>query len=155
MAEVIEHIPGEDAVSRWVDSPRLFQPDEGLIWRCVFEFPGGNGESVVWRKYKPTIEDVHALGCNRQSVQRLKNPDKSPPWTYTGAITSLARKIRELESRGNGFLVEHKPEEGVYHAEISFRVADAASFTKNDKTILKGLLKDVFGRLEACECPSQ
>lgn len=155
MTDVTEHIPDEDAVSRWVDSPRLYQPDVGLIWKCIFEFPGGVGESVVWRKYKPLIHDVHELGCSRQTVQRLKNPDKSPPWTYTGAITSVAGKIRGLESRGNGFLVEHKPEEGTYHAEISFRVHDAASLSKNDKTLLKGLLQEVFGQLETCECPSQ
>ncbi len=155
----MEAISDEQLISRLIDSPHKFHEDVGLIWQRVFEFPRSLGESVTWRKYKPTIAEVHALGCDRQAVKKASSPDKNPAWTYIGAITAHVEEVRAIETRrGHGFEVEHKPinehgvDEGIYHAEISYRIAEGQPFDKNDKTELKDMIQSVFGLLEEHIC---
>ena len=106
----VEEIPADHYVSRHIDLPHKYADDAGLIWQRVFEFPGGVGESVVWRQYKPSVAEVHALGCDRQDLKRSQYPEKNPPWTYIGAMTAQVQQLRAIETRrGHGFVVEHKP----------------------------------------------
>lgn len=148
MDSEVEDIPGEDLISRHLDSPHKYTSEIGLIWPCVFQFNGGHGESVVWRKYKPEIGEVHQLGCERQKVKRGVNSG----WTYEGAITSATQAIRGLRSRGHGFQVLHVPTEGKHHAEISYAIAAGQELKKADKTALKGLIKEVFEEPEQHTC---
>lgn len=146
----MEQIPDNDSLSRHIDFPHKYRPDEDLIWwPAVFEFPDGKGESLVWRKYKPTIEEVHALGCEREAKKKESKPD----WLYKGAITTKAGSIRSIKnSRGHGFRVAHEPTEGIYHAEIARSNDPAMTFNKNDKNELREMLKDVFGPMAPHSC---
>ncbi|CAN7779848.1 hypothetical protein LJR084_008128 [Variovorax sp. LjRoot84] len=148
MAEPVEHIPDEDVVSRLIDAPHKVSADDELKWECVFEFPAGQPESVVWRKYKPAIDDVHRSGCERQKTKRV---DK-PAWTYKGAISSAVGSIRAIRNaRGHGFQVLHEPSEGQEHAEVAYLVGGDA-LQKNDKTELKSMLRDAFADQDPHDC---
>lgn len=155
----VEEIPADHYVSRHIDLPHKYADDAGLIWQRVFEFPGGVGESVVWRQYKPSVAEVHALGCDRQDLKRSQYPEKNPPWTYIGAMTAQVQQLRAIETRrGHGFVVEHKPldddgsDQGIYHAEITYKVHPDNPLNKNDKTELKELIQRVFGPLDTHVC---
>ena len=93
-------------------------------------------ESVVWRKYAPTISHVHNFGCSKQAVDRANGK----PCSYFGALTGNVEDVRGLRSAsGARFQVLHVPREGNHHAEISY-VQDR-QLTKNDKTELKSAIK--------------
>lgn len=148
----VEEIPSADHVSRYIDSPHKFSPQEReLIAPNVFQLPSSDGqrESLVWRKYKPAIEDVHALGCAIQWVKRAANPN----WTYEGAISAKVECIRQIKSKlGGGFSVEHAPAEGIHHAEVKYRVADGRKLGTAEKLDLKQMLRDVFSPMESHVC---
>lgn len=149
MVAEVEQIPDSDDLSRHIDFPHKYRSDEDLIWPNVFEFPNGNKESLVWRKYKPTIEEVHGLGCEREAAKKASKPE----WSYKGAITTTAGSIRSIKSkRGHGFKVAHEPIEGIYHAEIERANDPDAPFNKNDKNELRDMLKSAFGPLEPYSC---
>jgi hypothetical protein len=76
-----------------------------LVWENIFVFPSKHGrrESIVWRKYAPKIEEVHALGCRFQNVSRA----------YRGAITARCWDITSYRNKnGHGLTIEHAPAEG-------------------------------------------
>lgn len=155
----VEEIPGHHSVSRLIDLPFRYSLDVGLIWQKVFEFPRNMGESVVWRYHRHSIEEVHALGCDRQNLKRLMHPEKTPPWTYIGAITTHVQQVRAIvTNRGHGFVVRHKPyeddgtDQGVFHAEISYRIKPDSPFNGADKTELKDLIQSVFWPLDSHLC---
>jgi hypothetical protein len=110
-----------------------------LVWETVFVFPSKQGrrESVVWRKYAPKIDDVHALGCRFQSESRA----------YRGAITARCGDITLYRNK-NGYrlTIEHAPAEGIWHAEIS---CDASG---PDRVDLISHLKLVFSKLDPHLC---
>jgi hypothetical protein len=147
-----EEIPGDDNVSRHFDSPYRVGLDGDLVWGKIFEFMRGEPESLVWRKYKPTIEEVHALGCERQ----VKIRERKPEWTYEGAATANVGQIRNVRTaRGHGFVVKHEPGDGqgAHHAEIS-----RESFVENralepaDKTELLFVLERLFVDVDMHRC---
>ena len=150
--EQVEEIPGADAVSRHIDFPFRFSDAEDLIWENAFMFSGGTGESVIWRRDQPEIADVHALGC----VQQARKRPAKPNWKYVGAITATVSTVRAIANRrGNGFEVEHHPEDGQgqHHAEIHRRKTDNPVL-KSEKGELLMMLRDAFGPLEQHECPA-
>ena len=148
----VEAIPDDDEVSRHIDSPfRFSSAERKLIERNVFEFPSadGNRESLVWRKYKPTIAELHVMGCERQAHKRRTNSD----WTYEGAITIVVGVARQLRnSRGHVFLVEHDLEEGIHHVSIFFFHPEGYELKKADKSELKDMLVKAFGPIERHSC---
>lgn len=145
----VEPIPDEDAIHRQIYFPRMYDDAKEMIWGVVFQFPRGEPESVVWCKYAPTADDVHRIGCDRESTTRERTPDVR----YVGFITSAARAIRRITTRsGHGFSVNHAPAEGIHHAEISYRSKDGAGLKKSEKSELKFSLRQVFGALVPHSC---
>jgi hypothetical protein len=144
---VQEIIPDPDMVSRLLFEPFMRPEDKDIIWENVFQFPSkaGRCESVVWRKYAVDVDDVHLLGCEKQTSDRSKEKRS----TYFGSITGNVGEIRSIRS-GNGahFTVTHVPEDGVFHAHVGF--SDGAD--KNDRNSLKVLLRAKFGAVEGHAC---
>lgn len=149
---MVEEIPAGDCVTRIVDSPHKWRPEEReFVDATLFEFPGGEPESVVWRKYKPDIADVHSMGCERQREKRAAGRDS---WTYEGAITAQVKAIRDIATPEGGFAVEHAPDEGQWHVHVSMRAADGVKLNKAHKMNLKEHLRRAFTALEAHKCAS-
>jgi hypothetical protein len=139
-----ELIPDGDSVHRLIDFPVMYNESKGMLCEAVFQFPKGLSESVIWRKYAPTTEDVHRIGCEREATKHQTKPKTR----YVGFISAVARAIRGIRTRhGHGFALSHEPEEGVYHAAISYRPADDRPLSKNEKNELKLALRKVFGEL--------
>lgn len=143
----IEEIPDGDTVAKSIFFPKDFNTLRELIWESLFQFPTNKetnkpyGESVIWEKYAATTTDKHSIGLLIAENRREKNPNCS----YEGYTTSLTQIIRQIQnSNGHGFDVEHKPEEGIYHAEILYKVDPDKELKKSDKTELKGYLTKVF-----------
>ncbi|MGI4778027.1 MAG: hypothetical protein ACRYGA_07890 [Janthinobacterium lividum] len=151
MADEVEYIPSDHLVSRHIDLPYRYTKDKDLIWEAVFMFKDNKGESLVWRKYKPTIEEVHDLGCSQEARKKPQKPD----YRYVGAITALVQDIRnEVSGRGATFRVEHHPEndQGVYHAEIWPCPKEGAQLKSNDRADLRVMLKNRFKPREEHAC---
>jgi hypothetical protein len=147
-----EQIPEDDEVSRLLFAPLMGAPGGDLVWDNVFQFPSADGycESVVWRKYAPTIADVHLLGCNKQYTR----PADKKLITYTGAITATVANILKLASKnGVKFKVEHYPPDGIYHVHVAYEFDGTIS--KNDKVELKSELRKVFGQRSDHTCPAR
>lgn len=145
-----EAVPDGDGVSRHLFAPGMGSFQSDLVWDAVFMFRSDRGcaESLVWRKYAPTIEDVHALGCDKQSSDR--NAGKNI--TYFGALSANVGTIRALRSlNGFRFYVEHEPVEGQHHLHIGY--FDHQKLSKNDKTELRKLLRDRFSERSDHVCP--
>lgn len=147
-----ERIPDQDQLFRLVDFPRMYQATRGLIWDEVFQFPGGEHESLVWEKYAPTANHVHRLGCEREAAKRSAKPD----FRYCGFIPSTAGSIRAVKTpTGHGFALRHMPGEGRHHVGIFFALnpeAGGKKLSKGEKGDLKFRLRKVFGDLVPHSC---
>lgn len=131
----------------------MYEELRGVLWNTAFMFPesGAFAESLIWRKYKSTIDEVHNLGCERQVGMRQKKPG----WSYVGAITSTAGQIRAIKTaRGHGLAVIHRPEndQGIYHAEVELSPLHGEVMKKNDRAEIRLMLEKVFGQLEGHTC---
>ena len=150
---LVELIPPEDATHRQIDFPTMYSDAKGMIWENIFQFPGAAPESVVWGKYAPRAEDVHRIGCDRETKTRERNPSMR----YAGFISSTAGAVRAISTRpGHGFSVVHAPAEGIYHAEISYNPsADRRvdQLNRGEKNELKLALRKVFGDLASYSPP--
>lgn len=145
-----EDVPDDEDASRHLFAPSMGAPGGDLIWSNVFQFPSEANycESLVWRRYAPTMAEVHTLGCNTQAFKRGQGRNQ----TYIGALTSNIGRLRCLRSlNGARFIIEQVPDEGQWHLHISFD--QTQSLTRNDKAELKKKIKDEFAaRSEhACE----
>jgi hypothetical protein len=148
---MVEDIPDEQLVSRHIDSPHKWKPEEReFVEERLFEFPKPDeAESLVWRKYAPTLDAVHKLGCGRQQEKRATKPN----WTYEGAITTHVAAIRSIQTKdGHGFSVVHAPDEGIWHAHVCYRKQDGQEFNRVHKMDLKEHLRGVFSDLEPHTC---
>lgn len=143
-----EEIPDDD-VSRLVDFPHKYSPDQELIWENLLQFPGGRCESVVWRKYAPNDGDVHQIGRDREAQKK----EQKPEFAYVGFVSAEVRDIRGIQtSRGHGFTVDHEPSEGQHHAHICYKRVDPDEKLKPaDKQELKLAIKSCFGELVRAE----
>jgi hypothetical protein len=149
---MVEEIPSEDLVSRHIDSPDKWHPDEKrFIDDRVFLFRRPDEvESVVWRKYAQSIQDVHAKGCERQAAKRSAG---NTIWTYEGATTANVGAIRAITSTdGDRIEVVHEPSEGVHHAHLEYRLIETQERIKQRKTDLKEHLRNTFSDLDAHRC---
>lgn len=140
-----EEVLSQDLVSRLVDSPKKWSPaqkqfiDEYLF---VFQKADGYKESLIWRKYKPAIGDVHAIGCG---MQQKKRAEGRSDWTYEGALTTNAGALRGLTNGyGDGFFVVHAPEEGDEHLHIGFSMLPSDEGARARRTELADVLRTFF-----------
>ena len=154
MADIaVDEIPLTDQLSRFIDSPHKYsEREQELLAENVFMFneekDGRRRESLVWRRHKPHIGDVHILGCQIQENKKANKPD----YRYKGAITADVQRISLIRSTlMNGFSVKHDPEEGVWHVEISY-AQHAGPITRNERTELRAKLREVFGAIEPHSC---
>ena len=147
-----EEVPNDEDSSRLLFAPLMEVPNGELVWQNVFQFQSKYGccESLVWRRYAPTIADVHAIGCGKQWADRAAERTQ----TYTGALTANIGVVRNLRSlKGGRFLIEQVPDEGEWHLHICFD--QAHSLTRNDKTELKKHIKDAFAERSGHTCPDE
>jgi hypothetical protein len=145
----VEPIPDEDAIHRQIDFPRMYDDAREMIWENIFQFPRGEPESVVWGKYAPTTDDIHRIGCERETRTRQRTRDMR----YTGFISSTVSAVRAIRTRpGHGFSVTHGPQEGIHHAEVSYLPGGRVALKKSEKTELKFALRQVFGPLVPHSC---
>jgi len=120
-----------------------------LIWQNVFMFRTEHNccESLAWRKYAPSIADVHNLGCSKQRNDRAAGRNS----TYFGALTGNAGNVRNLRSKNGGrFEILHAPDEGIHHVHITFQ--NVERLTKSDKTELKVLIRGQFAARSEHQC---
>jgi hypothetical protein len=150
-AIAVEIIPNPDRVSRMIDFPHKYSNDRELIWETIFMFSKGRGESVNWEKYCSLPDEAHARGCQWEREKRATQPQKR----YEGYIAAVTEHIRNINTAaGHGFDVLHKPEEGIFHAEIHYRpnAASTQPLTPGEKADLKLWLKREFAQLEPHSC---
>lgn len=141
-----ELIPDADTVSRSVEYPLQYTNDRDLIWGKIFEFPGGKCESLIWRKYANSDNEVHAIGAEIAIMKQVRDPERR----YVGFVSGVAGTIRSIRTvRGHGFSVKHVPEEEEqrYHAHVCYEPAITDNLRPADKTELKSVLKECFSPL--------
>ena len=149
-----EVIPSEDSVSRMIDSPEKWSPEEQkFIDERVFLFKTPDEvESVVWRKYAPAIADVNAIGCARQAEKRCHEAHSS--WTYEGAATAAVGAIRAIQTiKGDQVEVSHAPDEGIHHAHLELRFSAGNDHRRQRKADLKEAVRNLFSAIEMHQCP--
>lgn len=153
---VIEPIPDSDQISRGCSVPPGVDAESVFVFKS--DSSGARVESVIWRKYAPTLMEVHERGCARtKSASEKRAADGKDPKIYMGSMTSLVRPIRLIRTgRGFGFAVVHLPENGDNsHAHICMEAVTASSMNdlkKNDRRELIHLLFKEFGKLEPHSC---
>lgn len=144
-----EEVGPEERLSRLLFWPEMYGKKENdLVWDGgVFQFPreGNCCESLTWRKYKPTIADVHALGCEAEVRKAGRK--------YTGAATARAGDITNFRNvHGYGFRLVHEPDDGIHHVHVCYSVETGSKPTRNDKSELRLFLKGVFTEMDAHSC---
>jgi hypothetical protein len=146
-----EEIPNCDDISRLIEFPRTYSREREIILEIGFEFPGGSGESVIWRKYAPTDEDVHAIGAQWEQKKRERRDETR----YVGFATNTAGTVRGFRTaRGHGFDVVHVPDEGKYHAEVRYSPATVVPLIKPDRAELRLAIAKMFSTLVPCPAGS-
>jgi hypothetical protein len=146
MVGEIEHISDQETVSREIFHPLMTRAEVGVVYESLFEFPGGQPESVVWRRFCQTDLEVHGIGLSHETSKRVKKPDV----LYLGFGTAGAGEIRTIADRnkdGHGFDVKHEPYEGIHHAEVSYQLfgdMPYSSLNRNQKQELKFTLGKLF-----------
>jgi hypothetical protein len=153
-SETAEPIPDDDQVSRaYFEIPDEVDPES----QFPFTYKSNErAESVFWRKYAPTISEVHERGCR---LEKIKNARRTKALKYIGSRSALVAAIRQIKSgRGHKFKVIHVPEDGDRaHAHICIEPAPgvtAKQVEANDIRELVSLLFRHFGNLEGHTCPS-
>ncbi len=155
----IEVIADSEDVARLIFWPAMFSNSgSGSIDpACMFMFnkgegyPNGQPESLVWRKYKVTENDVHHLGCDGEKRRQVRKPEAR----YFGFRNASVGDIRSFKTaRGHGFFVIHAPAEGIHHAEIGYYPCndDWSNLKKNDKAELRAMLLTIFSHEVTHKC---
>lgn len=148
-----EEVPDGDLLSRIIDFPHKFDGFRDLIEERIFEFQTDSTdpekkplpESVVWRKYASTDNDVHTIGValevDRQSKGRAD-------YRYIGFISAQAGPIRSYRNvNGHGFFVRHDPEEGLHHVHVGLLPCADKKLTRLDKNELRTqLVRSIFSK---------
>lgn len=149
--EVVDSIPSSDNVSRHLYYPFMY--DDGnchIAWNKIFTFQRKNKfcDSVVWRKYAESIDQVHAIGCEKVKVDNEIDPNRK----YVGAYTGSVREIRDISTDHNIHLeVVHDPTEdqGIHHAHLKLLLPDGMKKpSRNDRSEIFSKLEPIFKPLE-------
>ena len=147
--EIVETIPSSDNVSRHLFFPFMFENDD-ILWSQVFTFQSKNDfcDSVVWRKYIPSTQEVHALGCEKLENDKLRYPNRK----YFGACTGNVYDIRNFKTDHNIQLdVEHDQSngQGKHHAHLKLLLPEGMNKPKpNDRSEIFSKIRLIFNRLE-------
>lgn len=142
-------VPGEAWVSRQIFDPPMGPDIAALQWKIVFEFPNGQGESLIWRRFAPQLSCVHSLGCQRES----QAASTSRPRHYKGAVSCTVDAVLTFRNpNGHGFRVVHEPAEGIHHLHIEYDPAPDKRMSKSDKSELKLKLGEIFSDVSSHNC---
>lgn len=141
-------IPDRDELSRLIFVRSLFQDDLDYIEIELFEFPSDlerpdyhRAESVVWRAFCVSDDEVNTLGCAKESEKRISGKNQ----VYLGARTATAGAIRAKRTqRGHGFTVVHYPKEGDWHVHIVVVEKPDVKYNKQDKSDVRALMQNLF-----------
>lgn len=112
-------------------------PKNVLDPRSVFKFTEKNNraESLTWRRFAPSDDDVHAIGASdvesRNVRRRAENKELQE---YRGFIEAEAATLRSVQSaRGHRVEITHEPSEGCHHAHITIIPSPNSPWKKNDQ----------------------
>lgn len=161
MALVAEDIADGEVLSRGVDFPHKYQPVRKLLLDAFLEFPRDKDtkepmhESVIWRRYLKSDDEVHALGCAKEKAKR----EQKPQYRYIGFTSATAAQIRQVRNKaGHGFDVEHSPAEGEpWHTSLFFKHATgepASAIPKLERVELREMIRNAFGAVVEHACPT-
>lgn len=147
--EIVESIPSGDNISRHLYYPFMYKNND-FLWNKIFTFSERNKfcDSVVWRKYIPSIQEVHALGCEKVKIDKLQHPNRE----YSGAFTGAVNDIRNIKTDNNIQLdVEHDQSngQGIHHAHLKLLLPeDMNKPSRNDRVEIFSKLPLIFEPLE-------
>ncbi|MBP6894345.1 MAG: hypothetical protein KBC94_07975 [Pseudacidovorax sp.] len=141
-------------MSKTIDSPEKWnRAEERFIDERVFLFKKPDYvESVVWRKYMPSLAEVHAWGCARQAEKRTTKQ----VWTYEGAATANVGDIRDIRTQhGDSVEVVHDPSDGQgdHHAHLQLRFGTDEQHIPQRRTDLKEAVLRLFTAVDRHSCP--
>lgn len=72
--------------------------------------------------------------------------------SYEGFISTVVKSVLGIKTnRGHGFEVRHAPDEGMHHAEVSYKEGEGG-LQRIDKAELRLALQKVFGPLLSHQC---
>jgi hypothetical protein len=159
-AASVEEIPESDELGR-----AFFQLPEGIAPETEFPFyydrvRGECAESVFWRKYAPSVVDLHQRGCDIESQKKARAAQQSKPFQpYIGARYVIVSHVTAcVTARGFSLQVIHLPENGDRaHSHIAIVPVDGqvpSKIKSNDKTELAACLLEKFGDLHWHRCES-
>jgi hypothetical protein len=145
---IAELIANDEIMGRAVFSPPMKRDEQRNIFLFLFEFEGGQPESLIWRKFFDNDSAVHLVSRSRLLTKQQKNPQIA----YLGFGISVVLDIRQIKQenpQGCGFDVKHTPsqEEGDYHVDIFMDLAEGLDYralTKSQKNNLKYTLAALF-----------
>lgn len=142
-----EEISDSENVSRLLWRPFMLATNNmELSWPNVFVFQTSNNnrESLVWRKYKPSIDSVHDIGLAMQDVRESTGRNHK----YLGFATSEVGRVRGYSGANNTHQLEvtHEPEDGQgqEHSEVGIVTVDDSEIRKQDKIDIRSYLKRIF-----------
>jgi len=154
-----EIIGNDELLSRQVFHPPMFPDGVLLLVRALFEFPGGQCESLVWHRYAAGLDGIHRMGCERQTElrQRQLSAGRNADKTYVGAATARAVDITQYRNpNGHGFSLCHEPAEGIHHVHVCYdSVPGSQPMTRGDKGEIKLKLAEIFHALSRHVCPDE
>jgi hypothetical protein len=145
---IAQLIANDEFMGRAVFSPPMKRDEQRNIFLFLFEFEGGQPESLIWRKFFEHDTAVHLVSRSRL----LKKQEKNPQVAYLGFGISVVLDIRQIKQENPqacGFDVKHTPsqDEGNYHVDIFMDLAEGVEYgalTKSQKNNLKYTLAALF-----------
>ena len=141
-----EPIPDEHNVSRGcVELPPGVDPGSVFVFQYD-ETLKDRVESVYWRKYAITNDEVHDRECRREKIRQARATPSNPLKPYVGFRTSNVGAIRVIRTgRGHAFAVVHWPENGdLAHTHICIRPNGDTSVRKMKKSDIRELIHLLF-----------
>jgi len=154
-ASALPPVGDADGVARLSFAKRSSEDDDYLEIP-PWEFPSNDAdpevdrtESAVCRNVKPSVDEVHQLGCQIEAAARAANRDRR----YLGCLESTAGTIRSKKTtKGHGFDVRRYTKEGDWHLHIKVLIAHGMAYGKHDKSDVRALMREAFPTLISHSC---
>jgi len=95
-----DHIPDKDDLFRAIHFPLAFDKKKNVARNRCWNFPNdpesnSRETSLIWTRYAPTLNYVHAYGC-RASAIRNNKPGRKTPDVYCGVFGVGAGSLRDI-----------------------------------------------------------